>query len=211
MNKQGPNGIGWCDYTWNPIVGCSPISEGCANCYAAAISKRFGLTWGEACFLPQRLGEPEKIKTPSRIFVCSMSDLGHATVREDWRRDVYSAMSFAPWHQYIVLTKRPGMWMQNLPHGIWMGVTIENKLAMDRWEKLLMPSVPGCTRFVSVEPMLEPVTFQYDALRPSWVIAGPETGPKARPCKAEWIDALAAESPCFYDKRENGRRKEFPS
>lgn len=43
------------------------------------------------------------------------------------------------------------------------------------------------------------------------MIAGPETGPKARPCDDAWIDALAAESPCFFDKRKEWKRREWPN
>ena len=72
--------IEWCDWTWNPIVGCSPASEGCANCYAAAIARRFGMPWGRPVFRPERLNEPQRVKKPGRIFVCSMSDIGHERV-----------------------------------------------------------------------------------------------------------------------------------
>lgn len=64
--------IPWADYRWNPIAGCSPVSAGCANCYAAAISKRFGFPWGKPVFHPERLDEPDKSKNPGRVFVCSM-------------------------------------------------------------------------------------------------------------------------------------------
>ena len=64
MNKTR---IEWCDYTWNPIGGCSPVSEGCANCYAAAISRRFKMAWGSAHFMRERLGQPSKVRKPSWI------------------------------------------------------------------------------------------------------------------------------------------------
>jgi protein gp37 len=209
MNNAKKNA--WWNYTWNPIVGCSPASVGCDNCYAAAISGRFSLPWGSAYFMPDRLQQPEKTRTPGRVFVCSMSDLGHKTVKTEWREAIYEAMQRAPWHQYIVLTKRPGPWIGALPEGCWLGVTCETQsLAHHRWGYVLLFAQP--VAFVSAEPMLEPITFNaWPAdLRPPWVIAGRETGPKARPCPDEWIDALAAESPCFYDKRKNWRRREFP-
>lgn len=33
--------IPWATHTWNPIRGCFPVSEGCANCYAARLASRF--------------------------------------------------------------------------------------------------------------------------------------------------------------------------
>jgi len=207
MNRTG---IEWCDWTWNPIVGCSPESAGCTNCYAAAISKRFHLPWGSAHFIPERLDQPAKVRKLGRVFVCSMSDLGHETVKPQWREAVYAAMRSAPWHTYIVLTKRPGEWMGGLPAKVWMGVTIETEMSHWRLELLNTVSVPLCTRFVSVEPMLGPVSFSSHVFRPDWVIAGPETGPRARRCEDAWIDALAAESPCFFDKRKAWKRREWP-
>jgi len=203
--------IEWCDYTWNPIVGCSPASEGCANCYAAAISKRFGLPWGKPVFMPERLDGPAAVKTPSHVFVCSVSDIGHPRVLSEWRWRIWEAMERAPWHQYILLSKRPHHLISPLiPAGTWLGVTIESMDYLRRWAYLR--EYWSGLAFVSVEPMLGPVTFQGCAPIPDWVIAGPETGPKARPCHDGWIDALAAESPCFFDKRKGeGRRREWPS
>lgn len=203
--------IPWCDWTWNPVVGCSPASTGCANCYAAAISRRFGLPWGQAHFMPDRLEQPARVRKSGRVFVCSMSDLGHETVRPEWRGAIYGAMAAAPWHTYIILTKRPAMWLSGLPRGAWIGVTIEDSVARHRLDELNYFAPAGCVRFVSVEPMLGRISFAKWKMRPQWVIAGPETGPARRACPDEWLDELAAESPCFFDKRGGpGRRREFP-
>ncbi len=86
--------IEWCDWTWNPIVGCSPASVGCANCYAAAIARRFGMPWGRPRFFSERLGEPSRVKKPGRIFVCSMSDVGHERVCPLWRAEIRKAIEW---------------------------------------------------------------------------------------------------------------------
>jgi predicted RNA-binding Zn-ribbon protein involved in translation (DUF1610 family) len=89
------------------------------------------------------------------------------------------------------------------------GVAIEVENEAELWRlKCLYRFVPTCAMFVSVEPMLEPLSLR--GMMPPWVIAGPETGPKARRCEDAWIDALAAESPCFFDKRKTWRRREYP-
>lgn len=205
--------ISWCDWTWNPIVGCSPASAGCAHCYAAAISRRFGLPWGSAHFMPERLDQPSKVRKPGRVFVCSMADIGHETVKQEWRKAVYEAMRAAPWHTFIVLTKRPGTWLRDVPRAAWVGVTAEDQGNYEaRWMKLTA-HVQGsghALRFVSVEPMLGPVVLRQGWCDPEWVIAGPETGPKARRCDDAWIDALAVQSACFHDKRKDWTRREFP-
>lgn len=210
MNRTA---IEWCDYTWNPIVGCSPVSAGCENCYAAAIAKRFQMPWGKAVFMPDRLPQPSRLKQPSIIFTCSMSDIAHETISPSQRRAIYAAMAAANWHTYILLTKRPHRFIGDWPPpNAWVGVTIESAENMWRWQMLLtaLPNFP--VKFVSVEPMLGPVTFALPCLRrPDWVIAGPETGTKARPCDPAWIEALAAESHCFFDKRKTGyTRRELP-
>jgi protein gp37 len=174
VNKQGPDGIGWCDYTWSPIVGCSPVSEGCSACYAEAISRRFGLPWGKAVFKPERLDEPMRAKKPSRIFVCSMSDLFHESVEPLWINRVFGAIfkaSMERGHTFIILTKRPERmaahfaathyWCDSvsdaIPHAwpnIWLGVTAENQARADERIPILL-RIPAAVRFVSVEPMLE--------------------------------------------------------
>lgn len=206
--------IEWCDYTWNPIVGCSPASVGCQNCYAAAISRRFKLPWGKPVFVPERLDQPRQAKTPGRVFVCSMSDIGHEEVEPMWRDQIYRAMAAAHWHTFIILTKRPAALAIDMPpDNCWMGVTVcEQEEDSCTWGVLrYRRHKDDRVLFVSVEPMLEPVTFAHWDRKPDWVIAGPETGPKARPCEDEWIDRLAAQSPCFFDKRKrDGVRREWP-
>jgi protein gp37 len=228
MNKTK---IPWCDWTWNPIVGCSPASEGCANCYAAAISKRFHLPWGSAHFLPERLDQPAKVRKPGRVFVCSMGDLFHESVPDDWIKQVFNAMHpdiLQPsCHTFQILTKRPQRMAEFFKRhtkaggpiawsNVWLGVTVENQARADERVPILL-GIPSAVRFVSVEPMLGPVdlasaagvTYWDDPVAGiHWVIAGPETGPKARPCQDAWINALAAESPCFFDKRNP--RREWP-
>jgi protein gp37 len=211
MNRTG---IEWCDWTWNPIVGCSPVSDGCAHCYAAAISRRFHLPWGTAHFLPERLGEPAQLRKPGRVFVCSMSDLGHDAVKPEWRSAIIEAMLAAPWHTYIVLTKRPGPWLRLLPSACWAGVTIESDApnVTSRYFTLRYWAWPrAAVTFISVEPMLSPLSLSRWSYPPQWVICGPETGTGARPCDPQWIEALAYESPCFFDKRKTGwTRREWP-
>ena len=211
MNKTK---IEWCDYTWNPITGCSPESEGCKHCYAAAMARRFRRPWGGPVFHPARLSQPAATKRPGRVFCCSTSDIGHGCCRVEWLTQIGEAMNAAPWHQYIVLTKRPNqVRLSQFPSSVWAGVTVE----MDRyWTRLSDLRAPWTGQvFVSVEPMLEPVSLPKFFRPPDWVICGPETGAVARPCRDEWIDALERECVTagipFFDKRAgDGRRREWP-
>jgi protein gp37 len=109
--------IEWCDKTWNPVTGCTPISKGCANCYAKRMAERFAGPWGldpanpfAVKLHPERLDEPKRWKKRSKIFVCSMSDLFHEDVPDDFIVKVFETMSNAQWffgHTFLVLTKRP--------------------------------------------------------------------------------------------------------
>lgn len=122
--------IEWTDATWNPIRGCSRVSEGCRNCYAERVAARFsgpgqpyeGLAvmkrepgeeskgdprWtGEVRFIPELLDQPLRWKKPRRIFVNSMSDLFHEKVQDEWIDQIFAVMAFCPQHTFQVLTKR---------------------------------------------------------------------------------------------------------
>lgn len=202
--------IPWATYSWNAIEGCSPASAGCAHCYAANLARRFGLPWGRAHFLPERLPEPGRVRRGGRVFVCSMADLGHETVEPAWRAAVYDAIRSSPQHVFITITKRPGPWIIEVPAPVWIGVSVEDQDHVYRWDEL-NEFRPSGVRFVSAEPMLGPVTFCGCSAQPDWVIAGPETGSGARPFNPTWLELLAAESPTFFDKREPGIRREYPA
>lgn len=210
MESMNRTGIPWADYSWNPIVGCSPASDGCQNCYAAGIAHRFHRPWGSPSFVPERINQPRTVKKSSRIFVCSVSDIGHPGVDSAWRESILTAIWGAPWHTFLILTKRPGDWMRPFANHAWLGVTCERQARVDeRWG--VLSQIQAQVRFVSVEPMLEDLTFDSWSVKPDWVIAGPETGRHARPCHDEWIEDLAAESPCFFDKRPSWSRREYPA
>ena len=158
--------IEWAQETWNPITGCSKISEGCQNCYAERMAKRLAGRSGypkadpfKVTFHPERLTQPHKWKKPRMIFVCSMGDLFHEGVDPGWLTDVFGVMHRNPQHTFILLTKRP----ENVPahktwhrKNIWLGVTAENQQRADERIPTLL-KIPAAVRFVSVEPMLGPV------------------------------------------------------
>jgi protein gp37 len=122
--------ISWTDATWNPIVGCSKVSAGCANCYAETMAGRLaamnqrayqdvvkspgGLTYGpkstwngKTVLVESALTLPLRWKKPRRIFVCSMSDLFHETTPDSWIDRVFAVMALCPQHTFQMLTKRP--------------------------------------------------------------------------------------------------------
>lgn len=118
-------GIQWTDETWNPIRGCSRVSEGCRHCYAEVVAARFsgpgqayeGLArrtskgearWtGKIMFVEKHLLDPLRWKEPRRIFVNSMSDLFHEAVTDDELAAIFGVMAMAHQHTFQILTKRP--------------------------------------------------------------------------------------------------------
>ena len=116
--------IEWTDATWNPVRGCSRVSEGCRNCYAERQAIRMagegkpyeglvtstpnGPRWtGEVRLVPELLDQPIRWQRPRRIFVNSMSDLFHPSVPFKFIAAVFGVMAKAPHHTFQVLTKRP--------------------------------------------------------------------------------------------------------
>lgn len=193
--------IEWTDATWNPVTGCTKISEGCQNCYAERIANRFwDHPFSEVRFHADRITEPNKWQKPRRVFVCSMGDLFHPDI-EDWMiEEVWSIMRMNPRHTFMVLTKRPDRmqkWMYHLKFSedapapnVWVGVTAEQQKEANYRITRLIEASNIAVRFISVEPMLEDmILIQYlDKL--DWVICGAESGPGARPFKMSWARDL---------------------
>lgn len=126
-------GIQWTDETWNPVIGCRRVSEGCRNCYAEKRARRIvacqrGLgnrhdyedvvkmddvgkprpRWnGSAKFLRRRLDEPLRWRKPRKVFVNSMSDLFHEDISFEQIGAVFGVMAASPDHTFQILTKRP--------------------------------------------------------------------------------------------------------
>lgn len=106
MNKTD---IEWCDETWNPVSGCSKVSQGCKNCYAERVFPRPypGRKFTDVRCHPERLDQPLRMRKPRRIFVNSMSDLFHEDVPDEFIDRVFAVMADAMQHTFLVLTKRP--------------------------------------------------------------------------------------------------------
>jgi protein gp37 len=126
---------------------------------------------------PDRLEQPAKWRKPRRVFVCSMGDLFHPDVPLEFISEVWTRMSWAPEHRFLILTKRPERMRDVLAQtdyfthqagyeyllNVWLGVTAENQARADERIPILL-SIPAAVRFVSIEPMLGPVD-----LRPTWI------------------------------------------
>lgn len=212
--------IEWADEVWNPVTGCTKVSEGCRNCYAERVAGRF---WGERKFTdvrvhPERLKDPLHWKKPRRVFVNSMSDLFHPDVPIDFIANVFVVMALARQHTFKVLTKRPcRMWLtltgEEFAHeyhdcmdvlsersingvfepsrNVWLGVSVETQKDADSRLSILLHT-PAAVRFVSCEPLLGPVRLG------EWLPSYDPTQHYARPehdGKLDWVIAGGESGP----------------
>ena len=202
--------INWTEATWNPVVGCTRASEGCANCYAIRHVRRMGgnpndairraneglvvnrngvLDWsGEVRLLSDRLEKPLHWRKPRLVFVNSLSDLFHKDVPADYVARVFDVMRRARWHVFQVLTKRSDRLREldaslDWPTNVWAGVTVESAKHANRIDDLRATGAK--VKFLSLEPLLGPIG-DLDLAGIDWVIVGGETGPKARRMDAAW-------------------------
>ena len=210
--------IEWTDATWNPVTGCTKITAGCDNCYAARFAERFRGVPGHAfeagfdlTLRTERLTQPLSWRRPRKIFVNSMSDLFHKDVPRTYIDRVFDTMEAADHIQFQVLTKRSSLMRRYLQRRyadrtprdhIWLGVSVEDARGKSRIAHLA--SAPSAVRFLSIEPLICPVG-QLDLTNIQWVIVGGESGPKARPMEAAWVrdvrDQCAEQRVAFFFKQ----------
>ena len=221
--------IPWADATWNPWQGCFKVSPGCAHCYMFREKIQFGqnpelvhrsiTTWGHPLRWAKELQEGLKPQPsrPNRVFVCSWSDF-FLSEADEWRREAWDIIYSTPELIYLILTKRPENIPSRLPFDwgkgwshVWLGVSVENQYWAEKRIPILL-QIPAAKRFISVEPLLGPISLQgvleicepcfartgepyvcnanWDCkpIKPiSLVIVGGESGPQHRPMNLEWV------------------------
>jgi len=214
--------IEWTESTWNPVTGCTKISQGCKNCYAERMAKRLHAMGSEryrnkfaVTLHPDLVEMPKRWRAPRLVFVNSMSDLFHPEIPADYISRVFRTMVECPQHTFQVLTKRSDRLAELAPalpwaENIWIGTSVENRRVIRRVAELV--SVPAAVRFLSCEPLIGPLdNLPLKGIH--WVIVGGESGPRARPMQAEWALSIlrqcrAAGVPFFF-KQWGGPRKDL--
>jgi len=195
---MGNTKISWAGKTWNWVTGCSKVSAGCAHCYAERISLRYG--WSQFPWTaqhatdnvklhPDRLRQPYSWTKPVRCFVCSMADLFHPLVPDDFLKEGFEVMADLPQHVFMILTKRierAARWA-NYPDNVWLGTSVEDAKVVERIDTLRQ--APAKTRFVSFEPLIGPVG-RLDLTGIHWAIVGGESGNGFRPMNHAWARAI---------------------
>lgn len=216
----GKTKIEWTESSWNPITGCSPISPGCAHCYAARFAKRLQAMGNpryknafEVTIHEDLINAPLSWKKPQMIFVNSMSDLFHDDVPTEIIKRIFDTMNKAPAHTFQVLTKRAERLAELAPElqwsdNIWMGVSIENQDMIFRSD--LLRQTDAHIKFISAEPLLSSLDgLNLEGI--DWLIVGGESGPGCRPMKKEWVldlkNLCEATDTAFFFKQWGGTNK----
>lgn len=174
-------GIEWTGSTWNPVVGCEKVSQGCKHCYAKMLhdmrhkayleGKKVPMQYAQSFEVvqlkPERLDMPLHWKKPRMIFVDSVSDLFHEDVPDEFIGQVFGVMSKTPWHTYQVLTKRAERMLDVVKRvhaiagilpNVWLGVSVEDQKSANFRIPFLLKA-PAAVRFLSCEPLLAQVNL----------------------------------------------------
>lgn len=203
--------IEWASHTFNPWIGCTKVSAGCANCYAEREMDHHWkkVKWGPAgnrvrtsalnWRQPVRWNEEARAAgKAANVFCASLAD-----VYEDrselvpWRRDLFDLIEATTWLNWMILTKRPEhverltptrQGRSGLPGNVWLGTSVEDQAAADERVGVL-GRVPARVHFLSMEPLLGPVKLAFPSVI-DWVIVGGESGPDARPMHPDWVRSI---------------------
>ena len=207
--------ISWTDATWNPITGCSKVSEGCLNCYA----ERLATTWPalkrhythgfKVVEHPERLGVKFG-RNPKKIFVADMGDLFHPEISPTFLQQIIGVIKANPQHIFQLLTKRAERLgaIKSYPNNVWLGVTVESPKYLDRIEYLAATDAE--IKFVSAEPLLEGFKDYLWLKKIDWLIVGGESGPGRRAFDPQWardlLIACAEHGVAFWFKQHGAKK-----
>ena len=202
--------IAWTDHTFNPWMGCTKVSAGCAHCYAEALTtNRMGRRlWGDSAPRQVTKSPWAHIKQweraaaegqagilgagrPHLVFLGSLMDW--AEDRPDLsepRGRMWEVIRCSPHLHFQLLTKRPENIRRFLPDdwgpgypNVWLGTSIEDMRVSNRAD--ILRDIPAVVRFISYEPALGPLDG-LDLAGLDWVIFGGESGPKFREADPQW-------------------------
>lgn len=195
--------IQWTDFTWNIARGCTKVDEDCKFCYMyrdSMDSTRYNPL--NVVRTKTVFNLPLKLKEPSKIFTCSLTDFFHESI-DEYRNEAWDIIRKCPQHTFQILTKRPERINDYLPKdwgdgwdNVWMGTSVGSEKGRDRIYEIL--KVPAKTRFISFEPLWQQVDMNLDIsdlCNLDWAIIGGESGNEKgkyryRPCEIEWIEEL---------------------
>ena len=166
--------IEWTDHTWNPWLGCTPVSPGCDHCYARYRWKQLGIEPGQVRLSKTKFNAPVqksrdgsyKMEPGSSVFVCSLSDFWHESVPATDRIMAHELICMRPDLTFIIVTKRPEKmhdyyrrWLPPTENMVFLATCENQAMADERIPELLKFKMeyPYIKIGVSIEPMLSPI------------------------------------------------------
>lgn len=183
------------------------------------------IPFGELQFHEDRLSQPMSWRNPRVVFVGSMTDMFHEQAKKEWLDDVLDYMEDR--HTFVMLTKRPENideklygWCDERPArhlgggdylpNLYIGVSVEDHATADARLPALLDAWYG-PKLVSYEPALGSLDLTPWLPKLDGVLAGAETGPKARPAELDWFRSVrnqcAKANVPFFLKQINARRQ----
>lgn len=201
--------VSWAQWTWNPVHGCL---HACSYCYAWELSERpsYRESYPEGfapMFRPERLAAPVNARVPNdpdprarRVFVSSMGDLFGEWVPQEWIDAVMEACAKAPDWTYLFLTKFPQRYARlTLPPSVWLGTSVDSQKRVRIAERAMARIPDTAVRWLSCEPLLEPLVFK-DLSWCDWLVIGSQSANHGQPEFAppiEWVIDLVAQARAF--------------
>lgn len=212
--------IEWTDSTFNPWIGCQHASPGCDHCYAEQQNtfRKWAADGAWGPHAERRRTSVVNWKKPvvwnadgrrferthgrrRRVFCASLADVFDNKVPAGWRTDLFRLIRDTPNLDWQLLTKRPQNIANMLPTdwgeagypNVWLGTTTEDeKHYRMRWP--VLARVPAVVHFISYEPAIGSLgRINLAGSYPDWIIAGGESGPKARVMGGQWARAVRDE------------------
>ena len=217
---------------WHLTLGCTPISEGCRNCYAARDGVRGGWWTKKVRFLRERLDDPLSWPKQQLCFVNSNSDLFHPDVPDDFIREAFNTMNTAHMnnlgHIFSIVTRYAARLADLVSRyklagdppwsGTWFGLSVENQ----RWADERLPyfrEFQAATKYACYGPMLEQIDFSpfLDCLNSVLMVPERDSKENVRHPAQAWVQQVrktfhdAGKSVFWTDPRpaQSGGR-EFP-
>jgi protein gp37 len=213
MNKTK---IEWTDYTINPIKGKCKMN--CDYCYALRLYDRF--KWNpEIRFAFEEFDKLKKLKSPSKIFLCSTHELFGNWITNEQIEAILKFVHLYPQHIFQILTKNPVRMMGFVfPKNVWTGVTITNQEDVDSGKVVYLKQTYSTIKFISFEPLHSEIHCDLDGI--DWIIVGAETGNRKGKIvpNPSWIENLIIQAgrydiPVFIKNNIKWGKKiqEFPN
>lgn len=177
FNRQETDSIEWAQWSWNPVTGCL---HNCPYCYARDIADRYYEQGFQPSVWPERMAMPSDTPLPreaatdiahKNVFTCSMADLFGKWVPREWIELVLSIVRANPQWNFLFLTKFPIRMAEfEYPDNAWLGTTVDLQARVKNAERA-MRNVKASVKWLSLEPLIEPLQFE-DLSAFQWVVIG---------------------------------------